>query len=74
LIEKKEVNNTDLDRMLHYTSAENPVIANELGSNQYSEEKSYFIRRYVTAEQETVTVVTEIESQMKPIPVKRRAY
>jgi hypothetical protein len=69
-----EASASSLDEVLHYTSIENPVIANELGTVQFDEDKTYLIRRYVNANQETVTIVTEIEPQVKIVPVKRKAY
>ena len=50
-----------LDDVLQHASIENPAIAKEIDPSQYLEEKTYLIRRYVSHNQEKVTIVSEIE-------------
>lgn len=61
-----------LETILHSDSDDYQTIANELGKKQLDNDKTYLIKRYITDEQKTVTIVTEINPEVKPMTVQRK--
>ena len=69
-----ERDNNDIENELAYTSIFNPQLVSKLDPSKFQEDKAYIIRKYISAEEGAVMIISEFNQKRKPKKIREVSF
>ncbi|MBC8415014.1 MAG: hypothetical protein ISS80_02925 [Candidatus Cloacimonetes bacterium] len=69
-----ERDNSGTENELAYTSIFNPQLVDRLDPSKFREDKTYIIRKYISAEEGAVMIVSEFDQRKKPKKLREVSF
>jgi hypothetical protein len=65
---------SDAENELAYTSIFNPQLVSKLDPSKFQEDKAYIIRKYISAEEGAVMIISEFDQRRKPKKIREVSF
>ena len=69
-----EREDNDTENELAYTSIFNPQLVSKLDPSKFQEDKAYIIRKYISAEEGAVMIISEFDQRRKPKKIREVSF
>ncbi len=69
-----ERDDSNIENELAYTSIFNPQLVSKLDPSKFQEDKAYIIRKYISAEEGAVMIISEFNQRRKPKKIREVSF